>query len=245
MFHKACKLLPAAFLLASTVIARPTDAPPPKANVIQSCIEPNTIALTFDDGPWKYETKISDLLTKYGAKGTFFVNGYNYDCIYTETVAANLTYTFNAGHQICSHTWSHPDLTTLNASEISQQFSLNDDALERILGIKTEFLRPPYGNYNDLVRQVAGTFNKTLVVWDWDSGDSVGESWEDTESDYDKFLAASPRIPNLLPLNHETEQNTSAYVMPYVIPKLQAAGYRLVTLAECLGTNTWKCHNAQ
>lgn len=30
-----------------------------------------------------------------------------------------------------------------------------EQALERIIGVAPAFLRPPYGNYNDLVRQVS------------------------------------------------------------------------------------------
>ncbi|KAJ6483785.1 carbohydrate esterase family 4 protein [Mycena vitilis] len=194
------------------------------ATVYDRCVTSNTIALTFDDGPYIYENKISDFLTQSGAKGTFFVNGNNYDCIYDEDVVPLLRYTFEAGHQICSHTWSHPDLATLSATKT---------ALLKVLGITTKYLRPPYGSYNKRVRQVASSYNKSLVVWDFDSGDSVNKTWQESEALYDDTIVKQPA--NLLPLNHETEENTALILVPWLIEKLQGAGYKLVTLAECLG----------
>ncbi|KAJ7825953.1 carbohydrate esterase family 4 protein [Mycena leptocephala] len=220
MLARTCTIL----LAAITISARSLNDPS-LATVYDKCVVNNTVALTFDDGPYIYMTNVSDLLTKHNAKGTFFVN----DCIYAPDVVGRLRYTYNAGHQICSHTWSHPNLKSLNA----QQKALLD-----VLSIKTSFLRPPYGNYNNLVRQTAKNNTKSLVVWDFDSGDSVGETWEQSEIDYNAIIAKHPQT--LLALNHETEgeklgTRSYLYLLPTVIPQLQAAGYKLVTLAECLG----------
>lgn len=44
------------------------------------------------------------------------------------------------------------------------------------------------------------------------------------------------RKPNtILALNHEVHQQSAQVVIPYAIDVLKKAGYRLVTLAECLG----------
>ncbi|KAJ7036814.1 carbohydrate esterase family 4 protein [Mycena alexandri] len=213
------------------------------ATVYTKCVAPNTIALTFDDGPWTYEKELSDFLTNNGVKATFFVNGDNYGCIYDATIVQSLQYTFRAGHQICSHTWSHPHLTDLNKTQT---------ALEKVLGIKTPWLRPPYGEYNDLVRQTAYENNKSLVTWNFDSLDSDGATAAQSKGYYDSQIAKHPA--DLIILNHETEVNTVRQVIPYVVPKLKAAGYKLVTVAECLGgqayssvasfgsrDSTWKC----
>ncbi|KAJ6553547.1 hypothetical protein DFH09DRAFT_1166874 [Mycena vulgaris] len=97
----------------------------------------------------------------------------------------------------------------------------------------TDFLRPPYGNYNNLARETGYTQNKKLIVWDFDSGDSVGESWQQSEVDYNAEIAK--HSDTLLALNHETQVNTARILVAYVIPKFKAAGYKLVTVAECLG----------
>lgn len=90
-------------------------------------------------------------------------------------------------------------------------------ALTRILGVKPAWMRPPYGNYNDLVRQASLIRNQSLVIWDFDSGDSVGATVAQSEQDYTDLANSHPN--NVLALNHETYK-TTAYVRPdlYMYP---------------------------
>ncbi|KAF7317182.1 Chitin deacetylase [Mycena chlorophos] len=252
-----------------------SKATTPMAAVITSCVKPNTIALTFDDGPFIYmyvphpplhrpkacldataggtlatcsrntaperpsssaSCPFSRLLRRL-TKQRFSTDGNNYDCIYSPDVVGNLRYAFEAGHQIASHTWSHPNLEKCSSDEIHSEITLLNTALLEILGIKTQFIRPPYGNYNTLVRQVVAQYNMSLVVWDFDSGDSVGEAWPDSEKDYEAEF--EKHVTNLIALNHETEVNTVAEVVPWVLPELLSKGYKPVTVAECLGVEPY------
>lgn len=47
-------------------------------------------------------------------------------------------------------------------------------ALVKITGLKPAFMRPPYGEYNNNVRQVAAENGQSVIMWNYDSGDSVG-----------------------------------------------------------------------
>ncbi|KAK0500151.1 carbohydrate esterase family 4 protein [Armillaria luteobubalina] len=181
---------------------------------------------------------VSDALTSKGVKGTFFYNGNNYECIYDQAEIDRVKYVFNAGHQVASHTWSHPDLTTLTWDQIHDQMWRVEQALQRIVGVVPAFMRPPYGNYNDLVLEAAYIRGQKVVIWDFDSGDSVGASVQDSESTYDSTISEHPST--ILALNHETYETTAYDVLPYAIEKLQAAGYNLVTLAECLGESPYQ-----
>ncbi|KAJ7776580.1 carbohydrate esterase family 4 protein [Mycena maculata] len=233
MLGKSYALFLSAVLASAVPLIDPTAAPnPPKAALFTSCTVNGTMALTFDDGPYLWQKNMSDLLTQYNAKGTFFVSLAVGDCIYDEPFASNIQYTYQAGHQICAHTWSHPDLTTLNATR-------SKSALYNILGIKTDWVRPPYGSYNTAVRQQAYTLNKTLVTWDFEDEDSEGATAKQSMAYYDQFLAQNPLPPTGLMLNHETYNTTVFEVMPYAIPKLVKAGYKLVTLAECMGVEPY------
>lgn len=128
-------------------------------------------------------------------------------------------------------------------------------ALTRILGVKPAWMRPPYGNYNDLVRQASLIRNQSLVIWDFDDGDSVGATVAQSEQDYTDLANRHPN--NVLALNHETYKTTayvlpepdlnteyasanvfpmgSEQVLPFAIQKLKAKGYTFKTVAECLG----------
>jgi len=108
-----------------------------------------------------------------------------------------------------------------------------EQAFEKIVGVCPAFMRPPYGNYNDLVLQASYIRGQVVATWDFDSGDSVGATPAQSEASYDQLISWHPN--NVLALNHETIETTVHQVLPYAIRKLQAAGYRLVSLAECTG----------
>ncbi|PBK62374.1 carbohydrate esterase family 4 protein [Armillaria solidipes] len=231
-------MLSSAFLtiaLATAAFSHPTKRQ--TGGVITSCTVPNTAALTFDDGPYIYSQNIVDILDAKGVKGTFFINGNNYGCIYGDTERAALQNAYSKGHQIASHTWAHKDLATLTTDQIESEFTLTDTALEKILGIKVAFMRPPYGSYNNGVLQVAAAHNQSVIIWDFDSGDSVGETAANSEKDYDTLVAKHPST--ILTLNHETVQTTSTTVLPHALDDLLGAGYNLVTVAECLGLSPY------
>ena len=105
------------------------------------------IALTFDDGPGPYTRRLLEGLAKRGVKATFFMLGQqaeNYD------VTAGLVR--DAGHQIASHTYDHPQLSKKTDSQVTWQISHTADILNRITGYGTHYLvRPPYGDYNSRV----------------------------------------------------------------------------------------------
>jgi len=236
--------------LAAFTAAIPSRRAP--AQVITKCTVPNTAALTFDDGPYYYIYDISKALIAAGAKGTFFFNGNNFDCIYTEDEAKRVKYAYDKGHQIASHTWSHAHLTNLTFDQLHDQFWRVEQALQKITGVVPAFARPPFGEYNDLVREVATQRGQTLVNWDFDSGDSVGKTAAESNQAYDALAASHPST--ILTLNHEVHQQTAQVVVPHAIATLQKAGYKLVTVAECLGRTpyqsvgapsvrdaTWKC----
>ncbi|KAK4053622.1 hypothetical protein OIO90_003861 [Microbotryomycetes sp. JL221] len=205
--------------------------------VFTKCSKSGTFALTFDDGPYTPGNKIASYLSSKGAKGTFFVNGNNYDCkfsmirIYDR--ADDLIARYKAGHQIGSHTWSHADITKISAQQLNQELTLVEEALRKILGIKPRWFRPPYGSYNAATVKILQSRGYGIVNWDIDTGDSLGQSTSYSIKQYDNILNTYPT--GHVALNHETYTGTANTVIPNVVPKLQAKGWKLVTVAECLG----------
>jgi peptidoglycan/xylan/chitin deacetylase (PgdA/CDA1 family) len=222
------------------------------AKVITKCTKAKTVALTFDDGPYTNNKKLVDMLNSNGAKGTFFFNGNNYGCIYDSANAQRVKYAYDKGHQIASHTWGHAHLKTLSGSALKSEFNKTNTALKKITGAVPAFMRPPYGEYDNEVLEVADSFGQSVVIWDFDSGDSAGKSASQSKTDYKNLIAKKPN--NVLTLNHETYATTVNDVIPDAIKRFKAAGYKLVTVAECLGQSpyqstgspasrdkTWKC----
>ncbi|KAH6919225.1 hypothetical protein BKA70DRAFT_1088206 [Coprinopsis sp. MPI-PUGE-AT-0042] len=204
-----------------------------RAEVVYSCTVPNTVALTFDDGPWIYLNDIVNMLTKPAQREPFSsVRG----CIYNADMRARVKYAYDHGHLIGSHTWHHDDLTTLSWDQVHDAMWRVELALTRILGVIPAFMRPPFGNFNDLVAEASGIRGQTIAIWDLDSEDSLGATAATSKGIYGSTIASRPQ--NILALNHETSESYAEYsydVLPFAIAELKKAGYRMVTLAECLG----------
>ncbi|KAF5327911.1 hypothetical protein D9619_004027 [Psilocybe cf. subviscida] len=215
------------------------------AQVVTKCTKDKTAALTFDDGPFVYLYDISKTLLAAGAKGTFFFNGNNFGaapCIYNEDNAKRVKYALDKGHQIASHTWSHAHLTNLTADQVHNQMWLVEEALIKIAGVMPAYMRPPYGEYNNIVREVSGVRGQTIANWDFDSGDTWGITMDAQKKRYtDAIAEALKKSPKtILTLNHEVHQQTAQVLLPFAIKALQDAGFKLVTLAECLGKTPYQ-----
>lgn len=122
-------------------------------------------------------------------------------CIYEAESVARVQFAYNQGHQIGSHTWAHKNLSTLSYDQVNSEMSMTEQAIQRLTGAQVAFTRPPYGEYNDNVRQVAAKRNQKLVNWSFDSGDSVGKTAAQSNALYDKLVKDHPS--SVLALNHE------------------------------------------
>lgn len=71
-----------------------------------------------------------------------------------------------------------------------------------------------------------------------DSGDSLGKSESYSEGEYRKQAKQYPQ-PGI-GLNHETEQTTANDLVPKAIDILKGAGYRLVSVSDCLDVEPYE-----
>ena len=69
------------------------------------------------------------------------------------------------------------------------------------------------------------------AMWDADSGDGVGASFEQERATYDGLSADVGHVV----LNHDTLAATAQDLVPFVIDWARARGLKMVTLATCLG----------
>ncbi|KAJ7595330.1 carbohydrate esterase family 4 protein [Mycena floridula] len=223
------------FLLCIPASAHTNKPEDVEFKIIKTCTQPKTVALTFDDGPYKYMSDIVNTLSSKDAHGTFFLNGDNWSCIFDNSGPADVKHAFDLGHQIGSHTWNHSALEVLIWPIVVTQFKRTEDAIRKITGATPAFTRPPYGLHNDQVDAIAKSHSQNLVLWDFDSGDSTGSKLDGILDQY-RNLAGLKSLKPTLTVNHET----SGTALPKVIDMLTKAGYKLVTVAECLGMKPYK-----
>src|SRR5215467_886043 len=113
--------------------------------------DPRQIALTYDDGPNDPHTlRLLDVLARHEAKATFFLIG-KYVRHRPEIARAILA----AGHEIGNHTFRHPNLIFVSASQLRQELEDCRKALEDALGSGISLFRPPFGGRRPNVLRTA------------------------------------------------------------------------------------------
>jgi peptidoglycan/xylan/chitin deacetylase (PgdA/CDA1 family) len=106
------------------------------------------VSLTFDDG-WRsqYDNALP-ILTKYGMSATFYLltETVDYPDYMTVGMMQNLK---NAGHELDSHTISHPHLPQLTIAKIDNELSQSQAQLRQWFGASVaDDFASPYGEYN-------------------------------------------------------------------------------------------------
>lgn len=112
--------------------------------VIKQCKKPRTLALTFDDGPAARTHEILDVLAEYDARGTFFLGGnFNGRGSIDEGWTPVVKRMIMEGHQIGSHTWSHPNMSAISSHERKVQMQKTERAILNVVGKMPTFMRAP------------------------------------------------------------------------------------------------------
>lgn len=112
--------------------------------LIKKCSRNSTLALTFDDGPAEHTTHVLDVLKDFDARATFFLGGIingrgQIDEAWTPVVKRMIT----EGHQVGSHTWSHPNMSSISSKARKQEMYKNERAILNAIGKMPTFMRAP------------------------------------------------------------------------------------------------------
>jgi peptidoglycan-N-acetylglucosamine deacetylase len=109
------------------------------------------VALTFDDGPGPQTGAILHQLVKLHAKATFFVVGYGIRARPDMVLQLH-----RAGMEVGNHSYSHLDMTRLRPAAQLHEVRADESELERVLGYRPLFFRPPGIDWNmETARAVA------------------------------------------------------------------------------------------
>ena len=189
------------------------------------CTQVKCVALTFDDGPGPYTDRLLKILRDNDAAATFFLIG--------NKVAANpdgARRIAEAGMEIGTHTWEHPDMTGIPPGDIAGQLSRGSDAITAATGQRPVLLRTAGGLINDNVLAEAGKQGLADINWD-----VIPFDWaNDANTAATRYMLMTQIKPNSVVLFHDTYSSTVDLVYQF-IPVLKANGYHLVTVSRMLG----------
>lgn len=204
---------------ATTVLAQKRELP-------VYCVdrEDKVLAISFD-ASWGADKTIAilDTLDRYGVKTTFFLVGGWVDK-YPEMVKAIAA----RGHEIGNHSDSHPQMSKLSEKKIQDELRLMSDKVEKLIGVRPTLFRPPYGDYNDRVIQVARQEGYEAVQWSIDSLD-----WKDRgTADIIKQCTYRVDKGDIVLFHNDSKDIMNA--LPTVIQHYQGLGYTIVPVSEIL-----------
>ncbi|KAE9974899.1 hypothetical protein EG328_003566 [Venturia inaequalis] len=210
---------------------------------VYDCVVPGTIAITYDDGPYIYTAEVLDLLKQYKAKATFFITGNNLGKGQIDSTAypwaALIKRMYAEGHQIASHTWSHPDLSTLDTPQREHEMYSNEMALRNILGFFPTYMRPPYSSCNAACSTDMERLGYHITYFDLDTEDYLNDSPTMIQKPKNNFLgnisSKAATDSDWLVIGHDVHEQTAHNLTLFMLQNLQQQGFKPVTVGECLG----------
>ncbi|KAL4963290.1 chitin deacetylase [Aspergillus stella-maris] len=216
--------------LACNALATPLAKRAPVGQVLLQCTTPNTIALTFDDGPSQYTPQLLDILSQYGARATFFVLG--------DAAASNpgiLTRIRNEGHQVASHTYTHPSLASLGDAGIRSEMTQLDNVIRPALGVVPSYMRPPYLETSPAMLQTMANMNYRVISASIDTKD-----YENQDANAIINVAYANFVNQLdgggsIVLAHDIHYWTVASLAERMLQEVNRRGIVATTVGDCLG----------
>ena len=183
-------------------------------------LDDKVVALTFDDGPSKYTSKILDVLDKYKASATFFLIGNKVD-FYGDVLRRML----KEGSEIGNHSYDHKLLTRLSKEEFQEEIDKTQKAIYDVTGFTPTLFRPTYGGYTSVLKSYT---DLKFVLWDVDSRD-----WQVKSKDkIMKNILPNVKSGSIILMHDNHEYSLNA--LEDLIKELKGQGYKFVTVSELL-----------
>ena len=198
---------------------------------------PNTVALTFDDGPdERWTPKILDILKAKGVPATFFIVGEN-----ALTERGLLNRMIAEGHEIGNHTYTHPNLATTGRTQTLFELNATQRLFQAFTGRTLKFFRAPF--FGDAEPSTADEIFPALEAQQR-GYISVGlhvdaQDWQrpGAQAIVNNVLSGVLAKRGNVVLLHDSGgiRTETIAALPAIIDRLRAAGYRFVPVSALAG----------
>lgn len=190
------------------------------------CVQTNEkkVAITFDCA-WgvDYTDTLLDIMQQKQVVSTFFMVEF-----WTEKYPDYVKKIFDAGHDIGTHSATHPYMSKLDSTAVINELTSSCNAIENITGQSVKVFRPPYGDYNDNLIECAEQLGLYTIQWDVDSLD-----WKNLTAKQ-IYERVTGKVKNgSIVLFHNNGLHT-ADALPDVIDYLKENGYQFVTVYDLI-----------
>ena len=176
------------------------------------------MALTFDDGPGPYTSRLVDILNDNKARATFFMLGKKLS-IYKDEVKK----VYDNKMEIGYHSYNHKSFKREKLEDIKEEFTKSNEVLQSITGNTFHLIRPPYGSINENIKE---SLDATFILWNVDT-----EDWRHKNKEYLKEYVLEKSNDGSIILFHDIHES-SVDAIEYLLPYLYADGYQVVTVTS-------------
>ena len=180
------------------------------------------VALSFDDGPNNQITpQVLDILEEFNVPASFFVIGQNIN----DSTAEQMKRAVALGCEIQNHSYTHTYMTKLSADEFRAELERTDALVEKYIGKRPTFFRPPYIDQNKSMHDdVEHTFISGLGCLDWEASQTAEMRFNS--------LMANVQDGDIILLHDFVGNDNTVAALRLIIPELKKRGYGLVTVSR-------------
>lgn len=193
--------------------------------------------LTFDDGPHPEVTpRVLDLLEEFRARATFFFltdRARRHSDVVGEVL--------RRGHEVGLHGRSHLRLSTAEWSALVREIRHAKEELQRIVGRRVGYFRPPYGAHSLRSLAVAQASGLKTILWSVDTFDWKGIRSQSTlRATLHAMGAGGIGLMHDTPIGESLAEEHARGLLPrddvarMVLERLGECGLRAVSLDELL-----------
>lgn len=184
------------------------------------------MAITVDCAYAVHHTdRLLQVLDDNDVKITFFMTGY-----FLRQFEDSARKIESRGHEIASHTNTHPRMTQEAPYEMMRQIQRPAEDIQAMFGKETTLMRPPFGDVNKNVTAMARAEGQEVIMWTIDSHDW---DWNYSQADVIKRVSkdVKPGTIILFHLDGFWTPDVLAEMIPYYQEEL---GLKVVTVTELM-----------
>ncbi|MBQ7339510.1 MAG: polysaccharide deacetylase family protein [Clostridia bacterium] len=182
------------------------------------------VALTFDCA-WgtDYTDKLLEIMENEKVVSTFFTVEF-----WARKYPDYLKKIDEKGHEIGTHSSTHPYMSKLGKGAIEKELTTSCDAIESVINKKVKVFRAPYGDYDDLLIDTAKELDLFTIQWDVDSLD-----WKNlTSAEIQKRVLNKVKNGSIV-LFHNQGLHTAEALLP-IIKELKSRGFEFTTVSQLI-----------